>query len=69
TSTEREVPGMQEDYEARLTLRLPTSLKELVEEAAGRGGDSINSWVVKTLMSKARTGRPPGRRVSGTFDI
>ncbi|MDP8958656.1 MAG: type II toxin-antitoxin system HicB family antitoxin [Actinomycetota bacterium] len=55
-----------EDYEARITLRLPPSLKGLVEEAAGSSGDSVNTWVVKALSTMAgRRGRP-GRRLRGT---
>lgn len=57
-----------EDYEARLTLRLPPTLKRIVEEAAANAGDSVNSWVVETLGSRAT--RPAGRRhVSGSFDL
>jgi hypothetical protein len=59
-----------EGYEARLTLRLPARIKELVEEAAGSTGDSVNGWVVKALASKARTSaRIPGRRVTGTVEL
>jgi hypothetical protein len=57
-------------HEARLTLRLPARIKELVEEAAGSSGDSVNAWVVKALSSKARTSaRLPGRRVTGTVEL
>jgi predicted HicB family RNase H-like nuclease len=55
-----------EDYEARITLRLPSSLKSLIEDAAGSAGDSVNSWVVKSLATFARRGPGPGRRVRGT---
>lgn len=41
------------DYEARLTLRLPDTLKEIIESQAGESGDSVNAWVVKNLSSKA----------------
>ncbi len=59
-----------EGYEARLTLRLPTRIKELVEQAAGSSGDSVNGWVVKALSSKAKTSsRVPGRRVTGTVEL
>jgi hypothetical protein len=34
---------------ARLTLRLPESLKSKVEEAAGRGGLSVNAWLVRVV--------------------
>ena len=59
----------EEDFDARLTLRLPPSLKSLVEDAAGSSGDSVNSWVVKTLSSGTRRSSRIGRRVSGSFDL
>lgn len=58
-----------EDFDARLTLRLPPSLKGLVEEAAGESGDSVNSWVVKTLSTGTRRTSKTGRRVTGSFDL
>lgn len=57
------------DYEARLTLRLPEVLKELVEESAGQSGDSVNTWVVKTLSSKARRRAERGGKVTGSFEL
>lgn len=56
----------QESMEARLTLRLPSSLKDTVEQAASQAGDSVNSWVVKTLNSTASRPGGVGRRFSGT---
>ena len=58
-----------EDFDARLTLRLPPSLKGLVEEAAGDQGDSVNTWVVRTLNSGIRRSAKVGRRVTGSFDL
>lgn len=67
---DREPVITTEGYEARLTLRLPARIKELVEEAAGLTGDSVNGWVVKALSSRARTSaRLPGRRVTGTVEL
>lgn len=68
-----DVPGPgsttdRDSLEARLTLRLPESLKELVEEAAEISGDSINSWVVNTLRSKAGT-HHVGSSVKTTIDL
>ncbi len=57
-----------EGYEARLTLRLPDALKSIIEEAAGHSGDSVNSWVVKTLSTKASTPRS-GSRVKTRIDL
>ena len=68
--TDDEPAVVGEGYEARLTLRLPARIKELVEEAAGSTGDSVNGWVVKALSSKAKTSsRLPGRRVTGTVEL
>ncbi|HET7846392.1 MAG TPA: hypothetical protein VFL72_02800, partial [Acidimicrobiia bacterium] len=52
--------GAPEEYEARVTLRLPNSLKSLIEESAVSAGDSMNGWVVDALRTRA------GRRTSGT---
>ena len=57
-----------EDFEARITLRLPTSLKDLIEDAASSSGDSINRWVVETLRSRAGRSRS-GSRVQETFEL
>ncbi|MFQ5517873.1 MAG: hypothetical protein ACE5E8_09900 [Acidimicrobiia bacterium] len=54
-----------DDVEARLTLRLPASLKGIIEEAAREAGDSLNSFVVKSLSSRSRGGRGRGHRVTG----
>ena len=58
-------PG--EDSGARITLRLPESLKAQVEAAAARDGVSVNSWIVSALARSASTegtrrGTGPGRR-------
>jgi len=60
---------------ARITLRLPESLKEAVERAAAAEGISVNSWLVRAIAAAAATpgGPPPpphpgrafGRRVTG----
>lgn len=44
-----------DDLEARLTVRLPADLKQHLELAAGEIGDSVNTYVVRTLTSKAKT--------------
>ena len=66
-TADSEVAG--EEFDARLTLRLPPTLKGLVEQAAGETGDSVNSWVVKTLSTGAKRGERVGRRVSGSYDL
>ena len=63
-------PGVSaEEFDARLTLRLPPTLKGLVEEAAGSSGDSVNTWVVRTLSSRAGKGGKPTQRFTGEFDL
>ncbi len=56
------------DLDARITLRLPGQLKELVEQAAGLGGDSVNTWVVKALSGKAKA-RTSGSSITGSYDL
>jgi hypothetical protein len=58
-----------EEFDARITLRLPPSLKELVEGAAESAGESINAWVVEALGKRARGSRRPGRNISESFDL
>lgn len=54
-----------EEYEARITLRLPTSLKSAIEEAARAAGESVNSYLVRDLSRlTSRSGRV-GRRMRG----
>lgn len=47
-------PGTDDD-EARITLRLPGYLKDLIAEAASVSGDSVNAFVVDALRSRAQT--------------
>lgn len=58
-----------EEFDARITLRLPPSLKQLVEEAAGLQGDSVNGWVVDALQNRARRSQKRGNRISDSFDL
>lgn len=60
-----------EDFDARITLRLPPSLKSLIEDAATGDGDSVNSWVVDALDARARRAGAAGRggRVTEGFDL
>ncbi len=65
---ELETGPSDEAFTARITLRLPDSLKERIEKAAARDGVSANTWIVNALM---RTGGEPrrathtGRRMTG----
>lgn len=55
-----------DDLSARITLRLPDSLKDDLEEAAGAAGDSVNAFVVKALSK--RSSRRSARRITETFE-
>lgn len=65
--TEAPITSDPGNLEARLTLRLPESLKSMIEDAADNTGDSINSWVVGALRSK--TTSHPGSSVKTTIDL
>ena len=64
TAAPRESLGAPEDSEddeadgpaARITLRLPEALKQRAEEAAGRRGQSLNTWLVNAVRAAAREG-------------
>jgi hypothetical protein len=53
----------EEGGTARLTLRMPETLKADVERAAGRAGRSTNAWLV-TAIKRSLDDR--GRRVAGS---
>ena len=57
-----------EAFTARITLRLPESLKARLEAAATREGVSVNTWLVHMLHHAAEPRRPSGgsrRRLTG----
>ena len=67
--TDLDTTAFRDDLEARLTLRLPSGLKDLIEDSAGDAGDSVNAHVVETLhKSLQRSRRAAGRRISGTIE-
>jgi HicB-like protein involved in pilus formation len=56
-----------EELSARISLRLPESLKTAVEKAAAREGISTNAWLVRAI-ARATESRPvhvSGKRLSG----
>ncbi len=58
--------GSGEPLDARITLRLPPQLKELIEHSAGERGESVNSWLVRSLSGVTiQSSRRSGRKVSG----
>lgn len=60
-------PATDEDYEARISLRLPPSLKQRIEESAAAAGDSVNSWLVKTISAQVNRPRV-GTRIKGRIE-
>jgi len=59
---------VDEAFSARITLRLPESLKVRIEAAAARDGASVNTWLVQALQRAVEPRRPSvsGRnRLSG----
>ena len=52
-------PGHETEDEAdvtlaRITLRIPESLKSKAEELAGKGGHSLNTWIVNVVRNATR---------------
>jgi hypothetical protein len=52
---------------ARISLRLPQSLKEAIEDSAARESLSVNAWLVRALTKAVATRgrRGPGSRLTG----
>ncbi|HEY3428969.1 MAG TPA: toxin-antitoxin system HicB family antitoxin [Acidimicrobiia bacterium] len=69
TAEEATSTSVEGDFDARITLRLPPAIKDIVERAATESGDSVNAWVVKTLAGKAHGPRANKRRIVETLDI
>jgi len=53
---------VDEAFSARITLRLPESLKQRVESSAAREGASVNTWLVQALQRAVE----PQRSMSGS---
>ncbi len=59
-----------EELDARITLRVPPSLKSLIEDAAETAGASVNSWVLDALSRRARKPQQgQGFRMTHSFDL
>ena len=59
-----------EELDARITLRVPPSLKSLIEDAADTAGASVNSWVLDALSRRARKPQQGhGFRTTHSFDL
>jgi hypothetical protein len=53
-------PDVDDGNTSRITLRLPEHLKARVEEAAGRQGVSVNTWLVRAVTGALEPGNPGG---------
>lgn len=62
-------PGAEEFGEARLTVRLPGYLKELIASEADVTGESINAYIVDVLSRKARKRNPGGTHQRRTIEL
>lgn len=60
-------PAADDGLSARITLRLPETLKASVEAGAAREGISVNSWLVRALSRSVVTPRShrSGNRLQG----
>ena len=60
-------PTGLEDLTARITLRLPETLKAIVDAAAQEAGVSANTWLLQQITRSADPKRrqPGGRRMTG----
>jgi hypothetical protein len=61
-------PSGLEDLTARITLRLPETLKTIVDGAAQEAGVSANTWLLQQITRSAdpkRRNTPGGRRMTG----
>jgi hypothetical protein len=61
-------PAAADDgHTARISLRLPETLKTVVESAAAREGVSVNTWIVRALTRSTTSGTTvqSGNRLQG----
>src|ERR1051325_3386938 len=60
-------PTGLEDLSARITLRLPETLKTIADAAAQEAGVSANPWLLQITRSAdpSKRRRPGGRRMTG----
>jgi HicB-like protein involved in pilus formation len=58
-------PGEDDGATARISLRLPDSLKTRAEDAAAAAGISLNAWLVGAVAAALRTPTDPSRSGRG----
>src|SRR5213080_3239612 len=63
------VPTADDSLSARVTLRLPETLKAVIDAAAQEAGVSANTWLLQQISRSAdptkRRSHPGGRRMTG----
>jgi HicB family len=61
------VPGGDDSLSARVTLRLPETLKAVIDAAAQEAGVSANTWLLQQISRSTGPKRrgPGGRRMTG----
>ncbi len=70
TDEARDVEHSSDDsMSARITVRIPESIKALVEDAADGTGASVNQFVVDALSRKVHQKSGKGRSQRGTVDL
>ena len=52
--------GEEDEGLARISLRMPESMKAKAEELAARSGQSLNNWLVNVVRAAARNETSPG---------
>jgi HicB family len=66
---EPQAPAVEDGLAARITLRLPESLKAALEQAAEAEGVSVNTWLVRALQRSVSGGGGravrSGKRITG----
>ena len=62
-------PGADDADEARITVRLPGYLKDLITSEAEDAGDSVNAYVVDVLSNKARRKGTTGTPTKTTLEL
>jgi hypothetical protein len=61
------MPSPDDSLSARVTLRLPETLKSIIDAAAQDAGVSANTWLLQQISKSANPQRrgPGGRRMTG----
>jgi hypothetical protein len=62
-------PGVDDADEARITVRLPSYLKDLIAAEAEVSGDSVNSYVIDVLSKGSRKRRSTGSHTKTTLEL